>query len=201
VIEQIIAEDIEPLVTNAFVTVIVRPVNDHPVIMIIEQGNNIIPESNRLLPTIDQIPVNSAANNQHTLLVVAYDVDVDDELKVLIDLPVNGESVVSPTITQVNLLPDVCFLPWEDMKLHWEEFSFGLWENVVPLDLPAICNIDQAALVPGVLWSVTEVIYQPNQGFFGVDEFKVHYNKLRPCCFKPFLEIFCNLLVLIFNNE
>ena len=123
--------------------------------------------------TVEQ---NQAINNQSdflSILILAYDVDIADDINIQINPAHNGKSTLSPQVRDVILVSEDCSLNWNARSIAWNTLRSDLWSGVSPVKLPIPCNLDPLALAPGVEWAIMEILYSPDDNFYGIDTIKV----------------------------
>ena len=163
----------EPLMTESNLTITVHPVNDNPILMLLERGYDVIPPSFSVDLTVEQNRETLTIKNDLTMLWVTYDIDPDDVLDIQIQQGQNGILNLTSVVTDVDLVEQNCKDEWTQRARLWERLEEELWGGEIPVHLPIPCGLDGAALDPSTQWAILQGRYTPDDDFHWVDTIKV----------------------------
>ena len=163
-IEVQILEGITPLITESIISIIVQEVNDNPVLLLLEEGTDVIPASFLVDLVIEQNIANASTSNDITILLVAYDIDPGDDFDISVAPGAYGDLELTTQVKDVTLESQDCTEGWSVRRGLWKDLVDDLIGGVTPVHLPVPCDLNTNAPSSSVNWAIIHGRYTPEDG-------------------------------------
>ncbi|XP_077992165.1 uncharacterized protein LOC144446291 [Glandiceps talaboti] len=157
------SDGIESLSTDAILTIVVHPQNDHPEIFFAVKGWNLVQKNYFIELNQEQRKHDNKDYRPFLATVGAYDVDTDDELILLFDTPQNGELVINNQVRNFTFETEYCLDNYSVVNdLESEDVEFTM-----------PCNMTHPYELSRQSWVATHIKYEPKEYYYGDDEMRI----------------------------
>ena len=174
-VEEIRHDGQPALVTSSTLTIHINKVNNNPVLLVIEEGYDITPQSYQLDLMVEENRETNIEYEDLELFFAVYDVDGDENLAISFQLPDSGEFFITTEAHDVIVVPHNCSLSWEDRQQGWNILKEDLQAENTQVYLPYPCNStsDVNLTDDGLTWLLVYTMYTPQLEHHGEEELRV----------------------------
>ena len=166
-------DDIEPLQSMSMLNISIVPLNDHPRLIAMRDGDSLSDDDYRITIVIEEYAPQKNDYTPLEILLGAYDVD-GNGVNIYYRSVDSGEVVIENQVETHQYSHQNCSIPWEARETTWHNLEHDIRENSPGIVMIIPCDMPEDVTGKTLQWTLSLVKYVPEIGYYGTDTLLVN---------------------------